>query len=718
MMDLNIKIEIENEKCRIYKANFENSMNYSELVRYIKEKNFTDIDDFHLIINGTNYDYKNEDKIIYLKEGDKINIINGNIKENGVFVEFHKNLNLNEYCMNNAPLSGILRLILIKHISSYITDINKIKSNRIKKIISVLKKGIKLKETAENDIKINLEETSGRNILAYSNYVCSIMTDAKIKELLNLIASHEKNDIINYWNILSIYEELNQFFEKEILKALEKSYFEYSIISLSMYEQANRKRFLEKMKQCQNIIIKYLFHGTQISPISKILTKGFLYPMKTFYGIGVGFSDMLDYTLFFSGGNEFRNRRNYYNKILPVNKIFSCVATEVYYDKNKLKNIFDYSLFTGEFLHFPSYEELKMEYPEKMVEKNGVHYIRVEPYKGQFRTNNEIIKDKKEGKFLGTEYIITEFDQMLPLYGLTFKRDEYLIIWRDSHFNKASKFHNFLEEKKLFIYEYSKFNIYCENSIEKALEIVKRKKYNKIILISNIGLDLSGKKFIEIARTILGFNIPILFFSNNKNHLSWIQNFPNALFTDKDNFFYDYILNYNDKGLLDLKKRIENYYNIKLKFDNDFLKFPKFINKGNFSDFLFNEPIPNFKKIIIKNTKNKCILCLDNYGKLIFKSIYELNIDSYIWYATFKDDEITLFSNGLYLGVNIESKIMTREKYMHVFKYEKINENGYIIYYYNKNYVFTMIGKYPVIEKENSDKSNQIFKFIEQYEES
>ena len=123
MMDLNIKIEIENEKCRIYKANFENSMNYSELVRYIKEKNFTDIDNFHLIINGTNYDYKNEDKIIYLKEGDKINIINGNIKENGVFVEFHKNLNLNEYCMNNPPLSGILRLILIKHISSYITDI-------------------------------------------------------------------------------------------------------------------------------------------------------------------------------------------------------------------------------------------------------------------------------------------------------------------------------------------------------------------------------------------------------------------------------------------------------------------------------------------------------------------------------------------------------------------------------------------------------------------
>ena len=53
------------------------------------------------------------------------------------------------------------------------------------------------------------------------------------------------------------------------------------------------------------------------------------------------------------------------------------------------------------------------------------------------------------------------------------------------------------------VQKYFKMNIYMENSFENALEIILRKKYNKIILISNIGLDLSGKRFIEVTRKIL-----------------------------------------------------------------------------------------------------------------------------------------------------------------------------------------------------------------------
>ena len=208
--------------------------------------------------------------------------------------------------------------------------------------------------------------------------------------------------------------------------------------------------------------------------------------------------------------------------------------------------------------HFPTYEEIKRDYPDKMVEKNGVHYARIEPEYGQVRNKEEIISDIKKGKFLGTEYVITEKERILPLYGLTFKRNEYLIIWRDSHFKGANEFYEFLEEQKLFIYEYAKMNAYFESSIEKALELIQRKKYNKIILISNIGLDLSGKRFVEIARKILGFNVMVLFYSKNKSHLSWLQNFPNVLFTDNSNFYQEYILNYNEKGLLNLKKRLKH----------------------------------------------------------------------------------------------------------------------------------------------------------------
>lgn len=78
-----------------------------------------------------------------------------------------------------------------------------------------------------------------------------------------------------------------------------------------MYDQINRKEYLKEKYNCPNAIVKQLFHGTQIVPISKIMTTGFLYPIRTFNGMDIGFSDMLDYVLFFSGGTNFNDRRQY-----------------------------------------------------------------------------------------------------------------------------------------------------------------------------------------------------------------------------------------------------------------------------------------------------------------------------------------------------------------------------------------------------------------------
>ena len=653
-------------------------------------------------------------KISTLKEGDIISKANTILDEKGVFAEFHKNPNLKEIDLNNKSLSGILRLILIKYISSFITDINQINSNEIKKIISILKKGIKPTENPEIDIKTNLSENSGRDILSYSNYVCSIMTDEKIKTLLEIVGSKSKEEIINYWKILSLYEEFNQLFWIEVSNALKNSYFEYSLISLSMFEENNKKDFLKEKKNCKNLMAKYLFHGTLIDPISKILTKGFIYTRKAFYGLGVYFSDMLDYVAFYSGGKDYKSRRSYFGCTLPINETFSCVSSEVYYDKTKKKNIYDFSLMVNDLDHFPTYEEIKRDYPDKMVEKNGVHYARIEPEYGQVRNKEEIISDIKKGKFLGTEYVITEKEQILPLYGLTFKRNEYLIIWRDSHFKGANEFDKFLEEQKLFIYEYAKMNAYFESSIEKALELIQRKKYNKIILISNIGLDLSGKRFVEIARKILGFNVMVLFYSKNKSHLSWLQNFPNALFTDNSNFYQEYILNYNEKGLLNLKKKIETYYNIKLIFDNNFLKFPKFINSEKFDNIIFSEQIQYFKKVVIKHSNTNSILCIDDKKNICLIEQDNVDINLNIWYVTIIENEITLFCNGYYLGINVDLKTITCKKYMEKFKFEIINNNNYLFYYDNKENILTIDeNRNLIIEKEKSDRTNQKFKLIE-----
>ena len=191
-----------------------------------------------------------------------------------------------------------------------------------------------------------------------------------------------------------------------------------------------------------------------------------------------------------------------------------------------------------------------------MVERYGIYHSKVEPLQGEIRNEKQIIEDKKKGTFLGNEYIITELCQILPLYGLTFKRNEYFILWRDPQLKDKI---NYLKEQKLFINKYAKMNSYFESSTEKALEIINRKKYNKIILISSIGEELSGKKFVVVARKILEFDVLVLFYSNNSKDLTQLQDFPNTLYFSNNDFYKDYILNYNYNGLIELKNKIDKY---------------------------------------------------------------------------------------------------------------------------------------------------------------
>ena len=710
-----VEVYIENEKKSVFMVDCPNKISYKDLKKLVKSKNMTDINYLYFIVGGNSFDENKEDEIIDLEEGDKITIVNERTDEGGVFTEFHKNVNLNESDGKTIPLTGILKLILIKHIASNI-DANKINSNEIKKIILELQKGIEMKDNPQKDIKTNLEQNDGNNILAYSKYACSVINDNIINDLLKLVSSNIKNDILKYWSVLSKYEPFNKLFEVELFKAIERSYFDYSLIGLSIYQQTNRKQFVETMHQTPNLVVKYLFHGTQIDPISKIMTGGFLYTRKAFYGMGIYFSDMLDYVSFYAGGKNFDDRRENFGRILPVNETFSCVSAEVYYSQAKKKDVFDFSLWVETLDHFPTYEELKRDYSDKMVEKGGVHFARVEPNQGRIRKKEEIIEDKKSGKFVGTEYVITEMEQILPLYGLTFKRNEYFVIWRDNHFKGDNDYSEFLKVRKLFIYEYAKMNAYFESSLERALEIIKRKRNNKIILISNIGLDLAGKKFVEVARKILGFNVMVLFISANRNHLKWLKDFPNALYTSHEDFYKKYIMNYNKQGLLDLKKEVEARNKINLKFEGNFLEFPHFVNNKEYNKIRFDEKSEYFKRVTIRNVETDSILCMEKDRTVSFKRNQQLDISQYNWYVTLMDGEITLYSNESYLGANINTKEPTGEEFMKTFKYEKIKANEYLIYYNDKNNVLTVSGNKAILQGESNNKKYQKFKMIEEIE--
>ena len=381
---------IDNEK-KTYMIECPKTILFCEFKKIIK-KSILSIkkDNFSIVFNNKIYTNENNNDILQFENGNKVEVsLDGRIKE-AFFVDFQKNPQSNEEDLVLGQLTGILRLILIKYIANFI-NINLINNQVIRDIISELQKGMKLVDNPQQNICTNLMQTTGGDIISYTKYVCSVINDIEINNLLALLEVSKRNQIHKYWSILCKYEEFNNKFGQELFKAIENSYFDYSLIGLSIYQQSNRNSYLQARSMCPNLVKKYLFHGTQIDKISKIITTGFLYARRPFYGMGIYFSDMLDYVLFYGGGKDYIDRRNNFGIVPPVNSTFSCVGAEVYYNQNLFKNIYDFSLAINELDHFPTYEEIQMYYADKMVPRYGVHFARVEPNQGQVRNQQDII---------------------------------------------------------------------------------------------------------------------------------------------------------------------------------------------------------------------------------------------------------------------------------------------------------------------------------------
>ena len=203
---------------------------------------------------------------------------------------------------------------------------------------------------------------------------------------------------------------------------------------------------------------------------------------------------MLDYCWFYGGTN---NRCNG-NKIPEVDDTFTFIASAIYYNKNGFRKVKD------------------CKYTPK---KNEINFAYA---KADFSTINDY-PDKS--KFYGTEYVIWDLNQICPFIGAKLKRKEFCVIWRDNNFSSKPVYNNefdqifkaFLKERLTYIEQFAEFNIYPFETSEEALKLVERKKYNKIILISNVGTDLGGKKFVDNARKIIGNNVITLFLAYNKN---------------------------------------------------------------------------------------------------------------------------------------------------------------------------------------------------------
>jgi len=499
-----------------------------------------------------------------------------------------------------SKISGFLYLFFLKSISDKIDNVQRIPNADIRNFMVRLKRLDSFNENG-NDVKT----LKGINIMTYAKYASLKIEKKEINSLINLLNSDQRKKVIEFWIKLNKFNQYNQFFEEKFQNEQKNSYFDYSLSEISLNLNTNLENFTQNLNNCQNCVNKCLFHGTRKEIVSKIVREGFLYSKRAYIGMGIYFTNMLDYVIFYCGGNSFETKRENWGKIIPVDKTFSCVGSLVYYDENKKEEIYNSEYLEEEQgnSEFLTYDQIQRRYPSKMIEKYGVHTSKIELVTGKILNSDEIEENEKRKNILGADYVVTEKEQILPLYGLTLKRNEFLVIWKDSLYGNNAERTNLLENAKFKICESMNINVYFENSIKKALELIQRKKFNKIILISDLQ-NLQDKEFINNARIIMGFPIMILFIGR-----SIIQNFSNALYTQDIKFCLRYIRNYNNNGLKKLKREVENNLNVRLNFTRDFLSFNNFINSGDYNRVYSNnlyiekleEKEEEEKKVVYKN---------------------------------------------------------------------------------------------------------------------
>ena len=354
---------------------------------------------------------------------------------------------------------------------------------------------------------------------------------------------------------------------------------EYKIINIYLINRDNSE-YKNKKQNCPNVEIKLLYHGTLPKKMPKILTKNFnCYSEVHIIGQGSYFTDNLDYVWFYTGNEK---RKRFYG-IPKVGESFSLIASEIYYDKTKKEMVYD------------------VDKRDLSVESIGIRCNKVDG-KSKILSKEEIKNNKG---FMANEFVISDKNQILPIYGITMKRCEYLIIWRDYNFdeNNPNNYDNedfqkmvkFNEEIKKFSAREVDSKVYYVKTSEEGLNLIKRKKYNKIILITNGNND--AKKYISDARKIIGADcIALVSAFQPYNHLDWVKDFQNTLISNQEDFhkkFIRYVILFDLNGLKILKNEIEEFYgkkypSLKLKeFNPDLLKYPLFKKDGQFCDMQF-----------------------------------------------------------------------------------------------------------------------------------
>ena len=568
---------------------------------------------------------------------------------NNSCANLYKNLLFNSIRSKNKgkkfnELTDLLKLCLLKKISLNLmrkNDIQNVIKPELMNILIKLDENIHLTGYSNRNLETMINEKKIYNILSYSNYLKnldnSVLNIDIIRHLLNL-TNEKKEENEEYWDFLSLFQEYNEHFEKTFIKDLKNCYFDYSLVSincvLSDNQEENEKRNSEYKKK------KILYHYSDISKIfhEKLNIKQ---DENNFY-------DNFEFFAFNSIKKEKKEKR----KIIPINSTFSFIVSEIFFQEELISSVIG------------NYNQSSLNNENIILNKSSIHSVYFE---------DENLKQKN--KSLGYYYTIKEKSQILPLYTVTLKRNEYFVLHRDQNLNGENEHSQFLRNIQNKNHDIFDINIYYESSTEEALDFLLKRKYNKVILITNVGPNLEGKRFVDIVRKIYGFDVLVLFFSHNKKHLEWIKDYNNSLFTDNIDYYREFITNFNEIELKNIKKKLEKDLSIQFKFTFDFISFPNYKSKGTFSSLNFK--CEYFRQGYFKNGNN--YLYMSKEGNVSLKP------EKCKWAITLLNNEITLFSNGFYLDAIEDTEKIQGSKNMVIWGFETNDRDNYNFFIKSKD---------------------------------
>lgn len=438
----------------------------------------------------------------------------------------------------------------------------------------------KKQQTRTDTHKIFVESCNAlRKLLPNKNLSIFLNSSNKREKITSFLESTNRTSPIGIEEQIDLIEKENQIkdkiekmkesginynydFCKKLSELKKESVFEYAITGMASILK-DSSEYEGYKKKDKDIVSEFLLIGSIPKYVSRMLIKG-CYVEHGKLGVGFYFSDMLDYSYCYSARSK---------EIPKVGEKFCAIAGEVSFRKDKAVKVVDNSHIG--YIKEETYKDkiLDKKYADIIAKRGGINY----GISGHNFTR--IIRDSEislyENKFVGRDYLISFDEQINLLYGITFQREEYCIIWKDPNSKK-------IEDARENIENLVRYNLYYEKDRESALKLISRKKYNKIILISNIGDEQEGKAFIQRARSILGFDVFVLLFSTNKDHLKWVIDIPNVLFCHEHKYCVEYCSGFNEKGLNNLKSKLETAYKCKFKDIKGAFDYPLFKKEGEF----------------------------------------------------------------------------------------------------------------------------------------